>query len=231
MTESIRELLYPLGFLASLTFGGRFLLQWINSEREQKSVVTPLFWKLSLIGNCLLWVHSLIQLQFHVACVQSCNAVISWRNLTLMQRQESAVRIRRGSKRGVVGLFIGSLSLTSLFFYLASPHFAWFRIPSSQWFGPATEEVHFFWHCLGFTGLALFSSRFWVQWWLAEKNQVSSLGSHFWWLSLSGDLMTLAYFIQIYDPVNMIGPILGLIPYIRNLMLIRQSSRTPLKPV
>jgi lipid-A-disaccharide synthase len=55
------------------------------------------------------------------------------------------------------------------------------------------------------------------------------LGAQFWWLSLVGDLMTLAYFTQIYDPVNIVGPALGLIPYIRNLMLLRQSSVKPQK--
>ncbi|WP_420835497.1 lipid-A-disaccharide synthase N-terminal domain-containing protein [Parachlamydia acanthamoebae] len=29
----------------------------------------------------------------------------------------------------------------------------------------------FFWHCLGTIGLALFASRFWIQWWCAEKQQ------------------------------------------------------------
>ena len=91
MNEEWRVLLYSLGFLASLAFGLRFLIQWMTSERMQKSVVPPIFWKLSLSGNLLLLIHSFIQMQLHVFLIQSCNAVISWRNLNLMQAPERQV--------------------------------------------------------------------------------------------------------------------------------------------
>lgn len=221
MIENWREWLYPLGFLSSLAFGGRFLLQWLNSEKEKKSVVTPSFWRLSLVGNVLLWVHSLIQLQFHVCFVQACNGVISWRNLNLMQ-SKSKVKTTT-----VVGFLIIALAATiAIFFAFSKDPLNWFRVPTTTWF-TANSQVSFFWHYFGFLGLTLFSSRFWVQWWLAEKHQKSFLGSSFWWISLVGDLMTLTYFIQIYDPVNIIGPALGLIPYVRNLMLIRKSKENP----
>ena len=79
-----RALLYPLGFLASLLFTTRFMVQWIQSERSRRSHVTPLFWQLSLVANVLLVIHSIIQVQYHVALVQGFNGVISWRNLNLM---------------------------------------------------------------------------------------------------------------------------------------------------
>ena len=217
MAEYWRELLYPLGFLSSLAFGSRFLLQWLQSEKKKESFVTPSFWRLSLVGNILLWIHSLIQLQFHVCFIQACNGVISWRNLNLMQPQKVKTRT-------VVGLLVGAVLATVLiFFALSANALSWFRVPTSTWFTGNT--VSLFWHCFGFLGLALFSSRFWVQWWLAEKHQASFLGSSFWWISLVGDLMTLTYFIQIYDPVNIVGPALGLIPYVRNLMLIHKTAK------
>jgi lipid-A-disaccharide synthase len=77
---------------------------------------------------------------------------------------------------------------------------------------------------LGFTGLLLFNSRFWVQWWSSEKRDSSYLGASFWWLSLIGDTLCLIYFIRLGDIVNLAGPLFGLIPYIRNLMLIKKNS-------
>jgi len=84
MNELWREWLYPLGFLSAFAFTARFLVQWISSELKQKSSVTPLFWQLSLAGNLLLVLHAVIQMQFHIAFVQTCNGVIAWRNLNFM---------------------------------------------------------------------------------------------------------------------------------------------------
>ncbi|MCB1112638.1 MAG: lipid-A-disaccharide synthase N-terminal domain-containing protein, partial [Chlamydiia bacterium] len=100
-----------------------------------------------------------------------------------------------------------------------------FRVPVTPWSGDASAELPLLWHAIGFTGIVLFASRFWVQWWFAEKHQKSFLGGPFWWISLIGDLLSLAYFTQIKDPVNFIGPALGLIPYIRNIILIRKEQR------
>ena len=219
MMELWREWLYPLGFLSSLAFGGRFLLQWITSEVRQQSTVTRLFWKISLTGNLLLLFHSMIQMQYHVSFFQSCNAVISWRNLNLMQKQQAKFQ-------PVIVLFVCAVTLTTALFALQGHYTdtAWFRIPTISWL-PRSGQIDQTWHLIGFLGLALFSSRFWVQWWCAEKHQTSYLGPAFWWLSLVGDLLTLSYFLRIADPVNLLGPAFGLIPYIRNLMLIRKQQR------
>jgi hypothetical protein len=47
-----------LGFLGQLLFTGRMLLQWVTSERLGRSVVTSMFWWLSLAGATLLVVYS-----------------------------------------------------------------------------------------------------------------------------------------------------------------------------
>jgi lipid-A-disaccharide synthase len=73
---------------------------------------------------------------------------------------------------------------------------------------------------LGFSGILLFNSRFLIQWWEAETLKKSTLGPLFWWMSVSGGSLSIIYFAYIADPVNLIGPSLGMIPYIRNLMLI-----------
>jgi lipid-A-disaccharide synthase-like uncharacterized protein len=222
MTEALREYLYPLGFISSLAFTARFLVQWLNSEKKQQSVVTPLFWKLSLIGNGVLWIHSIIQVQLHVALIQICNAVISWRNLNLMQPTNRHMRLVT-----VMGLLVAGLSGTIVLFLLqlwgTEGVLSFFRMPT--WLGSASRSPIFWgWHLVGIAGLILFNSRFWIQWWLAEKDQKSYLGPSFWWMSLAGDLMCLIYFTVLGDSVNFIGPVFGLVPYIRNLMLLYKKT-------
>lgn len=216
-----RELLYPLGFLSSLAFGSRFVLQWLTSEIEKRSVVTKSFWQFSLIGNLCLLVHSLIQVQFHVCLVQVCNAIISWRNLNLMEPPS-----QQSSLRTVLYMLLGSVIAVCLFFmvqgYILGSSFTdWFRLP--MWDEQTPRPVSIGWHLVGSLGLVLFSSRFWVQWWYAEHAQESYLGKPFWWLSVAGGMLSLIYFVRIDDPVNIIGPALGMVPYIRNLMLLRKS--------
>lgn len=215
-----REWLYPLGFISSVIFSARFILQWIQSEKAQKSVVNPSFWKISLLGNLLLTLHALIQIQFHVSLVQASNAVISWRNLNLMKRQPAPQSL-------LFTLFLmGGTMLTIVLFYVLQSYFipsnsaAWFRSPFSQ------EAVDPLWHVLGASGLILFNSRFWIQWVDAEKAQESRLGPMFWWTSLLGGFLTLIYFAKLGDPVNMLGPGFGIIPYARNLMLIYKKKDT-----
>ena len=218
MTEEWRLLLYNLGFLSSLVFGGRFLFQWLDSERKKESVVTPFFWKLSLLGNCLLLSHAFVQMQFHVYLIQLFNALISWRNLNLMGEK---IPLRTFLKRGA-GILVFGVCFYFLQYAVAGTAYPLFRIPANPW-QSLPEQVSIFWHIFGLLGLLLFNSRFWVQWWSAERDGKSYLGASFWWLSLIGDACCLVYFAKISDPVNLIGPALGLIPYLRNLMLISRS--------
>ena len=155
-----------------------------QSEIRQKSIVTRSFWKLSLFGNILLFLHSFIQMQFHVCLIQVINGVISWRNLDLMHKDT-----RRAKTSSVILLMCLLIGATTIGFFFQQSYFelnnAWFRIPKNTWNSSITS-IHPLWHLFGFLGLALFNSRFWIQWWHAEKTQVSSLGKSFWWISLIG---------------------------------------------
>ncbi len=46
-----------LGLLGQLLFTGRMLVQWLVSEKQQRSVVPPIFWYLSLGGAILLLIY------------------------------------------------------------------------------------------------------------------------------------------------------------------------------
>ncbi|MBV8432076.1 MAG: lipid-A-disaccharide synthase N-terminal domain-containing protein [Solirubrobacterales bacterium] len=82
------------------------------------------------------------------------------------------------------------------------------------------------WVAIGFLGQALFMSRMLVQWIVAEHRGDSVVPVAFWWLSLAGGLITLAYAIYNRDPVIAFAQTLGSFVYARNLALIRRSRRT-----
>lgn len=214
--EEWRVILYPLGFFSAFVFGGRFIVQWLQSEKLGKSVVTPLFWKISLIGNISLALHAFIQMQFHVCLIQVCSTIISWRNLSFKKPNTFLSSFQKTLVMLCMGVFLVILA------FLVQGDY-WFRTPPSILYAEAIK-VSFGWHLIGFLGYGLFSSRFWIQWWMAEKQEKSYLPLSFWWLSLIGAILSCLYFLSIHDVVNMMGPLIGLIPYVRNLMLIYKTK-------
>ncbi len=226
-----RAVAYPLGFISALLFSARFIVQWIASESQKKSVVTPLFWQLSFCANLLLLVHAFVQVQWHVALVQACNAVISWRNLDLMQ----PLSVRASYRQVCLWLVGSAVAVTAAFavqsYVFFGSFFDWIQIPSTPWSSEKLPNVTYLWHAVGTAGIVLFASRFWVQWWCAEKEKTSYLGEAFWWLSLSGAILSLVYFMHIQDVVNAVGPAVGMVPYIRNLMLLKATTAQNTKSV
>ena len=104
----------------------------------------------------------------------------------------------------------------------------------------ATEMICFFGKCLsygdalwitfGFLGQTVFFMRWVVQWFASEKHAESRIPIAFWYMSLIGGLITLAYAIHIADPVFIAGQSIGAIVYLRNLMLISRSNRIASTP-
>ena len=81
------------------------------------------------------------------------------------------------------------------------------------------------WVILGFVGQAAFFTRFLVQWIVSENKGESVIPIYFWYLSLTGGAILLAYAIHIGDPVFTLGQSCGVIVYIRNLMLIYKKDK------
>ena len=81
------------------------------------------------------------------------------------------------------------------------------------------------WLAVGFLGQSLFSARFIVQWLVSEKRRRSVTPVAFWYFSLAGGVILLAYAIHRRDKVFMVGQATGLIVYVRNLMLILRRQR------
>ena len=81
------------------------------------------------------------------------------------------------------------------------------------------------WIAVGFIGQMMFFGRFLVQWVAAERRGESIVPVSFWYLSIAGGLVLLAYAVHRGDPVFMAGQAIGSVVYVRNLMLIRRQRR------
>ncbi len=74
----------------------------------------------------------------------------------------------------------------------------------------------------GLAGQATFMMRFVVQWIASERRGRSYVPLAFWYLSLAGGLMLFTYALLRHDPVIMLGQALGVLIYVRNLVLIHR---------
>lgn len=82
------------------------------------------------------------------------------------------------------------------------------------------------WLVVGFAGQAAFSGRFVVQWLASEREGRSVVPVAFWFLSILGSVMLLAYALYRRDPVFAVGQATGVFIYLRNLHLIRREARS-----
>ena len=217
--DAFRTWLYPFGFLSSIAFGLRFLIQWWKSEQAGRSLVPRSFWALSCIGNALVAIHSLIQLHFLIYLLQSQQLILAWRNLNIMGP-------RPWPLKRVIALLIGGAVAATVLFGLQSlvlppDSFGWVRSPRVFTSSP---EVGFWMHFVGCCGIVAFSLRFWLQWWDAERRGRSVLSVQFWWISIIGTATAGIYFFLLSDWVNLVGPICSIVPYTRNLVLLRREK-------
>jgi len=81
------------------------------------------------------------------------------------------------------------------------------------------------WVVVGLFGQLLFTGRFLVQWIASEKAKRSVVPVLFWYFSIGGALILLAYAIYRRDPVFILGQSMGLAIYLRNLWLIYAERR------
>ena len=82
------------------------------------------------------------------------------------------------------------------------------------------------WLIIGFLGQGIFFMRWVVQWITSERHAESRVPTAFWYMSLIGGLITLAYAIYRKDPVFIAGQSIGSLVYLRNLMLIHRPNQT-----
>ena len=82
------------------------------------------------------------------------------------------------------------------------------------------------WLGIGLLGQAMFSARFLIQWIVSERRGRSVVPVSFWYWSLGGGVILLAYALHRRDPVFILGQATGLFVYLRNLYLIFRRGPT-----
>lgn len=85
------------------------------------------------------------------------------------------------------------------------------------------------WMLVGFLGQALFSARFVLQWLASERARRSVVPKAFWYFSIAGSAVLLAYSIHRLDPVFIVGQAAGFAIYLRNLYLLKVAHRASLE--
>jgi lipid-A-disaccharide synthase-like uncharacterized protein len=76
-----------IGFAGQLLFAGRFLVQWITSERRGESVIPVGFWYLSLGGSLILLFYAVHRRDPVFILGQAFGSFIYIRNLILIARK------------------------------------------------------------------------------------------------------------------------------------------------
>lgn len=197
-----------VGFAAQGFFSARFLLQWILSERARRSLMPVHFWYFSLLGSVLLMAYAIHRRDPVITTGQVIGLGIYLRNLQFIHFQRATLLphawlwlwLLLGAGAAVSGYYLGPDSATR----------------------PLILDN--FWTTFGFIGQALFTGRFVVQWLYTEREKRSVMPRAFWYLSIVGSLMLFIYATAVVDPVIMLGQSLGLVIYIRNLILLQRSG-------
>jgi lipid-A-disaccharide synthase-like uncharacterized protein len=86
-----------LGFAGQVAFTGRFVVQWLASEREGKSVVPVAFWVLSVVGSILLLAYAVHRRDPVFVLGQTTGVLVYVRNLHLIRRQRRIAAVARGA--------------------------------------------------------------------------------------------------------------------------------------
>jgi lipid-A-disaccharide synthase-like uncharacterized protein len=77
-----------IGFLGQFFFSMRFIIQWIKSEKEKRSVIPIAVWYFSLLGGTTLLAYAIYRQDPVFIMGQSLGVFIYARNLYLIYREK-----------------------------------------------------------------------------------------------------------------------------------------------
>ena len=87
------------------------------------------------------------------------------------------------------------------------------------------SSIEIIWVMIGLFGQSMFMMRFLIQWITSERENRSVIPEAFWYFSIAGGVIVLAYGIHRADPVIIIGQLTGVSIYSRNLYFIWRDKR------
>ncbi len=199
-------------WVGNACYFARFLCQWIASERAGRTEVPRAFWWLSVAGSILVGLYTWRIGQPILLLSYLLVLTIYVRNLFL-----------RGTRT--------NHRPPSLAFVLILGLVAWAVVVG---FGMGNLERpkgdRLYWTIIAVFGMAIWNSRFIVQWLKSERRGVSYFPKTFWWLSLVGNTLVLAYVIHLRDTALIAGYSIGPIVQVRNLMIAYRARRPEAPP-
>jgi lipid-A-disaccharide synthase-like uncharacterized protein len=204
----IAALFKAAGWIGQACFFSRFFVQWVASERARKSVVPRVFWWLSLAGALLVGTYTVWRGEFLLLAGYGVGGAIAARNL--------ALRPGRPGRTPALPWTLGAIAAVALVLY----------VELSKATDEGAKAVH--WLVIGGLGQTLWVTRFPLQWWFSERAGHSHFPTAFWWISLGGNALLLAYALHLGDPVWVLGFLPGPLVQVRNLMLGRTPGRSAL---
>lgn len=193
-----------LAWIGASCFFARFLVQWVASERAGQSITPPGFWWMSMLGVVLCGAFAAEQHEPVLLFGYLVNGSIYARNLAL---------VRAAEHRPPSPWLLGAIALAGLFGLVLVGSVTQRTTPLSG-----------AWLVVGAVGQALWSARFVVQWYCSERAGRSHLPPAFWWISLGGNTLLLAYTLRLGEPVFVAQYALGPLIQIRNLILLHRGK-------
>ncbi|MCG7394070.1 lipid-A-disaccharide synthase N-terminal domain-containing protein [Microvirga sp. ACRRW] len=86
------DLWAAFGVLAQFVFGARFIVQWIASEKAEKSVIPMGFWVLSIVGGLMTMVYGFVRRDIVIILPQMLSIFIYVRNLMLIAKDKKKTK-------------------------------------------------------------------------------------------------------------------------------------------
>jgi lipid-A-disaccharide synthase-like uncharacterized protein len=204
--------IYGLGFFAQALFGTRLIVQLFHTEREGKVASPTIFWQISLIASFLFLVYGILRNDFVIILGQTLSYFIYVRNLQLKNEWRKI-----------------PLPFRVILVILPFAAFGWTLVGSENKLATllAKNDLSDPIIIIGSIGQLLLNFRFIYQWYYSEKHKSSILPLGFWVVSTVASVLILRYAFYKFDPVLLVAQSMGIVVYVRNIMVHFKSSRRP----
>jgi len=198
-----------LGWVGQALFSCRVIIQWLASERAGRPVAPRVFWYLSAAGAVLMSAYAVLRGEMVMLPAYVVTFFIYLRNIRIQ------VRGPKRKRRSPLPLVLLGLLIA------VGPYAA--GVLDSQ--GRETADVP--WLAVAILGQTLWIGRFMVQWYHAERHGKSEFPAAFWWMTIVGSGLLLAYSLHRNDHVFIFGFLMSWAAPVRNLMLHHRSPNKP----
>jgi lipid-A-disaccharide synthase-like uncharacterized protein len=196
-------------WVGQVFYFSRFLIQWLASERSGRSETPRSFWWLSLLGALFGGAGAIGLHVWVLVPAFGINTGIYIRNLVLSHKR----RLSSAAKLGPLPAALGGAVIAIIAL--------WFGIEN----GSLNRDVPMLIFAIGIGGQAIWGSRFILQWWFSERKGRSHFPNTFWWISILGAFLNLAYTSQLGEPVFIVPYLIAWFVPARNLTLEYRRRR------